>query len=239
MRRGVKLGIGIPLAIVGAMLTVSGCILLAFVGFDGTFTTPRTSIATDSHAIVMSASFVDEDLRSSDVDAGSVTLDVDGRGDIFVGIAPTSAVAVYLAGVPHAQATDVSYPGGDLALHDVGGSAEPTPPTEEAFWAASQRGDGQLTWELDEGDWSIVVMNADGSPDVAARGTVTARIPVLGTAIGVLLVLGLPLVIGGGAMVVSALRRRPDGRHASTTSLGPARVGPSVPSGGVPPRPDL
>jgi hypothetical protein len=185
---------------------------------------------------------VDEDLRSADVDAGSVTLDVDGRGEIFVGVASASDVAAYLDGVAHAQATDVSYPGGDVMLRRVGGSEEPTPPTDEAIWTASQTGDGELTWDLDEGDWSIVVMNADGSADVAARGTVTARIPVLGTAIAVLFVLGLPLVIGGIAMVVSALRRRPDGRHVGPTVSGPARAGTAAPTGrigAVPPRPDV
>jgi hypothetical protein len=250
MRRGVKLGIGIPLAIVGTLLGLSALVLLAYVGFDGTFTTPRTSIATDTHAIVISTSFVDEDLRSGDVDVGSVTLDVDGRREIFIGVAHAVDVAAYLDGVAHAEATDVSYPGGDVALRRVGGSEEPTPPTDEAFWTASRTGDGELSWDLDEGDWSIVVMNADGSRRVAASGTVTARIPLLGTAIVVLLVLCLPLLIGGIAMVVSALRQRPDDRRGgqpgdrrgTPSTPAPARRGAPTSTGrmgSVPPRPDL
>jgi hypothetical protein len=240
----VKLGIGIPLAIVGAMIMLAGLVVLAFVGFDGTFTTPRTSATTDTHAIVISASFVDEDFRSEDLGESSVTLDVVGRsGEVFVGVADTADVSAYLDGVAHAEATEVAYPGGDLGLRRVAGTEEPTPPEDEGFWTSSITGDGELTWALDEGDWSVVVMNADASAGVDVAGTATARIPILGTAVAVLLVLGVPLMIGGLAMIVSALRRG-DGpsRHGHPGAGPDAGVAPSVgaaPAGTVPPRPDL
>ena len=243
MRRGVKLGIGIPLAIIGAMVTLAGLVMLAFVGFDGTFTTPRTSATTDTHAIVISASFVDEDFRSEDLGQGSVTLAVEGRtGEVFVGVADTADVSAYLDAVAHAEATEIAYPAGDLELRRVGGTETPAPPTDEPFWTTSITGDGELTWTMDEGDWSVVVMNADASARVDVAGTATARIPVLGTAVAVLLVLGVPPAVAGLAMIVSALRRgdgpsrrrRPPGGQGAGAA---PRVGP--PTAAVPPRPDL
>ena len=234
MRRGVKLAIGIPVAIVGTMFALSGLVVLAFVGFDGTFTTPPTSVSTDTHAIVLSASFVDEDLASRDLGSSSVTIAVDGEGDdVFVGVGSAADVARYLDDVPYAEATRLSYPGSDLELRRVDGSERPTPPTDEAFWSASRKGDGELTWDLDDGDWSVVVMNADGTAGVTATGTVTARIPALATAIAVMFLLGLPLVGVGVAMIVSALRRGDEPRRATGRSPAPP------PPGSVPPRPDL
>ena len=241
MGRGVKIGIGIVLAIVGALLTLAGLVVLAFVGFDGTFTTPQTSATTDTHAIVISASFVDEDFRSEDLGESSVTLDVAGRGgELFVGVADTADVSAYLDGVAYAEATEVTYPGGGLGLRRAGGTEDPVPPGNERFWTTSITGDGELTWRLDEGDWSVVVMNADASAGVRVTGTATARIPILGTAIAVLLVLGVSLAVGGLAMIVSALRRG-DGprRPGPGTEPGRSASRVSAAAGTVPPRPDL
>ena len=43
-------------------------------------------------------------------------------------------------------------------------------PAEQDIWAAPPHGDGRqtLTWDVEDGDWSVVVMNADGSPGVHA-----------------------------------------------------------------------
>ena len=43
-------------------------------------------------------------------------------------------------------------------------------PATQRFWDASVQGDGAqaLAWDVEDGDWSVVVMNADGSPGVDA-----------------------------------------------------------------------
>jgi len=245
MPRGLKFGIGIPAALFGILLTLAGLVLLAFVGFDGTFTTPRTVARTDTHAIVISATFVDDDLRSGDVGESSVTLDVEGRGErVFLGVAEAADVATYLEDVSIAEAVELSYPGTSLVLRREGGRAEPTPPEDEKFWIASRVGDGELTWDLDEGDWSVVIMNADASAGVDVAGTATARIPALGVALAVILLVGVPLLVVGIALIVSGVRRGPGsgGRHAPGTPApvgqGPARGVPPAP-GTAPPRPDL
>ena len=231
MRRGTKLAIGIPIAIVGALLTLAALLVLAFVGFDGTFTTPRTTASTDTHAIVINAAFLDDDLIAADDGEGTVSIDVEGRsGEIFVGVADAEDVASYLDGASFAEATDLSYPGGVLTLRRVDGEGRPEPPGGEPFWTESLVGDGTLTWDLREGRWSVVVMNADGSAGVDVEGSVSARIPALGTGLAVVLVLGLAMAVGGIALIVSALR---------STAVARPRSRPVADPHAPPPRPDL
>lgn len=231
MRRGVKLGVGIPAALVGALLTIAGLTLLGFVGVDGTFTTPRTTATTDTHAIVVGAAFVDEDLRGARTIDGSVTVDVESRGgELFVGVADADDVAAYLDGVAFADAVELSYPGGDLGLRPREGRMAPAPPEEQSFWIGSRVGDGPLTWDLDEGAWSIVLMNADGSAGVDVAGTATARIPALGTILLVVLAIGAALAGVGLWLIVSALRTQ-------APAPPPHPPGTTLPIA-VPPRPD-
>jgi hypothetical protein len=204
VRRGVKLGIGIPAALAGAVLTIAGLLLLGSLGFDGTLTTPRTSASTDAPAIVIAAELADDDLESIGA-REPVTIDLEsGAGEIFVGIAQADDVASYLEDVSFAEATEVRYPG------------------------------GALTWDLEEGTWSLVVMNADGSPGVDVTGTLTARVPSLGIALAVGLAVGAALALTGTLLVVSALRMPV--RPAGTQEGGLPLAAPT--DGGVPPRPD-
>jgi hypothetical protein len=66
-----------------------------------------------------------------------------------------------------------------------------------------------VTWEVREGDWSVVLMNADGSRGVAAEVDLGAKLSfLLWVAIGVLI--GGALLLGGGiALIVLAARRGP------------------------------
>jgi hypothetical protein len=94
----------------------------------------------------------------------------------------------------------------------VTGGTPQGPPTEQRFWAASASGVGTqtLTWKVREGDWSVVLMNSDGSRGVAANIDVGAKMSfLLWVAIGSLL--GGVLVTGGSAalVVLAARTRRP------------------------------
>ena len=84
------------------------------------------------------------------------------------------------------------------------------PPTAQHFWAASASGVGQqtVTWKVREGDWSVVLMNADGSRPLVADIDLGAKLAfLLWLAIGLLLG-GVFVLVGSSALVVLAARRR-------------------------------
>ena len=157
------------------------------------------------------------------LDDGTAEFDVAGRwlgtvrvearsataADIFVGIAPTSEVDAYLQGVAHTTVTDPSGPGGDPDTAYVPGDRPTLRPGDEAFWVASSAGSGEqvVTWEPQDGDWTVVVMNTEGTAPVRARVAAGAEVPVVDTVVVVLLVSGVILLAFSVLVLVLAIRR--------------------------------
>jgi hypothetical protein len=131
--------------------------------------------------------------------AGKVRLDVSGDKPLFVGIAPKSTVDAYLARIEHAEATHLSLDPFKVTYVDHTGTVDPGRPALEPFWAAKVSGrNGPLSWNLRSGKWSIVVMNADGSRDVAATLGVGVKVPAA-------LWAGIGLSLLGGALLAAAV----------------------------------
>jgi hypothetical protein len=129
-------------------------------------------------------------------------------GDVFVGIGPTSDVESYLAGVEHDEVTDLDFDPFSAEYRRIAGGEPAGPPTDQTFWAASASGAGTQTaiWEPESGDWTVVVMNADGSRDVAVELSAGAEADfLLWVAIG-LLIAGVLLLGGGVTMIVFGAR---------------------------------
>jgi hypothetical protein len=79
------------------------------------------------------------------------------------------------------------------------------------IWEASNQGSGRqsIDWEIEDGDWSVVVMNADGSAGVDAGVSAGASIAWLDEAGWISLGTGLFLLgIAGGLLYVGARPRR-------------------------------
>ncbi|HEU4566585.1 MAG TPA: DUF4389 domain-containing protein [Marmoricola sp.] len=137
-----------------------------------------------------------------------VSVDAGTANGAFVGLARTSAVDDYLRGVAR---TRMSFEGDRvLARHFTDGTSPRTAPTEQRFWAASTSGPGHrtLTWQPRAGDWTLVVMNGEGTTPVSADVSVGATLPVLRNAALVLLVSGLVVLALGGALLALVLARR-------------------------------
>ena len=161
---------------------------------------------------------------------GRVRLEVDSNRskDVFVGIARTSDVDRYLDGVSHSIVEDVrSGPFRDFdATYDhESGDRRPMPPGNSRIWVASAEGAGtqSLTWDIEDGNWSVVVMNADGSPGVDADISAGAKLPWLDELAWSLLGSGTLLGIGATALLIVGLRgpKNPDGARV-TASPAPA-----------------
>ena len=134
---------------------------------------------------------------------------------VFVAIGPADAVSRYLSGVSYASVTA-------LGEHDVTqhpGSLVPASPSAAIDWAARARGAGPQTlrWAVRSGDWTLVVMNADGSPGVTIRADVGVTSPALPWLAAELLAAGLLGGLTGAVLVVVPVR----------LAAGSARQGPA------------
>jgi hypothetical protein len=132
---------------------------------------------------------------------------------VFVGIGPSAEVDRYLAGVRHTVISDFWKDD----VETVGGGVPRSAPGLQDFWVASESGSGQqsLVWDPADGDWTVVVMNADGRAGLGIGADLGAKVPaLLWVAIGLLLG-GAVFLAGGGLLIASAVR---GGRAPSTTS---------------------
>jgi hypothetical protein len=229
------------LIVLGSIGVLFGLALLAGGGFllwadrtqreDGYLTTPTERFATPTYGLTRTRLEVDTDgagwvLNDSWFGKIRIRGESPGAKTLFMGIGPEADVAKYLGTVAHANVEDIDFDPFRVTYLPVPGGAPQGPPTDQRFWAASASGVGTqtVTWKVREGDWSVVLMNADGSRGVAADIDLGAKLTfLLWVAIGLLL--GGVLVVGGStALIVLAARtpRRPpapptEGRGSGST----------------------
>ena len=191
------------------------------------FATSTRALTTDNLDLDLNG--LDEIVGENSV--GKVRLKVDSNADkpVFVGIAPTRDVSRYLHGSAHTVISDVDYSPFRAEYSERPGHGTLAPPAGERFWTASAHGAGAqtLTWDAEDGDWSVVVMNADGSPGVDAGVSAGAKLGFLDELGWVLVGSGLLVLAGAGASLylgVRPPRQRPDDPNPSA----PRSVVPSV-----------
>ena len=139
---------------------------------------------------------------------GTIRIRTHSAQPLFVGIGPAAAVDSYLVGVRHDVATRFDAARSDFRLHQ--GGAPSAPPAARHFWVAQALGPGTQTvsWSPANGNWRIVVMNADGSAGVHTDLAIGARFPhLLWIGIGVLGGGALLLLLGGGGIYAAVNRR--------------------------------
>jgi len=245
------------LIVLGSIGVLFGIAVMAGGGFllwadrtqrdDGYLTTPRERFSTPTYALTRSRLDVDTGdegwvLNESWFGKVRIRGESSGTNMLFIGVGPEAAVAKYLGSVAHASVQDVDFDPFRVHYLAIPGGSPQGPPTQQDFWAASASGVGTqtLTWKVREGDWSVVVMNADGSRGIAADIDVGAKMSfLLWVAIGLLL--GGVLVTGGStALIVLAARtpRKPSAPPvAPTAASGAGSAPPSAPAGRAPEEP--
>jgi hypothetical protein len=219
--RIVALVIGCFLALIGgALLVGTGALTWAY-GTQrddgGYFTSHRVRMETVTPAMQSESIDLGSDKRPNrwpfgEGDLATVRLQATAREgeQIFIGIAHTSDIDTYLTGVAHDEVTSISWSHGNVVKYSrTDGAPTAAPPTAETIWVASASGPGRqaVTWDVEGGNWSIVVMNPDGSPGVAADVSMGVKVHALvglmiGLGIGSLLLLG-----GAAALIIFATRR--------------------------------
>ena len=187
---------------------------------DGYFTSPDVELATSQYALT--STNIDLGARPGDWfpdgRLATVRLDVMPTGDspVFVGIGPEADVETYLEGVGLSEVTEVRTDA--ITYRDTAGGAPATLPSERDFWTASAVGpDAQsLTWELERGSWTVVIMNADGSAGVSVDVSAGARTELLIPVALALLVAGAVFGMLAALLLIIAIRRPSE--HATATA---------------------
>jgi hypothetical protein len=239
------------LIILGGIGVLFGLALLVGGGFllwadrtqrdDGYVTTPTERFASTTYALTRTRLEIDTDGAGwllNDTWFGKIRIRGESPGAkmLFIGIGPEAAVAKYLGSVAHASVEDIDFDPFRVKYLSIAGGAPQGPPTEQRFWAVSASGVGTqtLTWEVREGDWSVVLMNADGSRGVVADIDLGAKLSfLLWVAIGLLV--GGVLVVGGStALIILAARTR----QPPPAPAAPATVGGGSGSAPAPEPPD-
>jgi hypothetical protein len=201
----------IAVAVVGALLLVLGSVLSGTGSLgvwadatlrdaDGFLGTGSKSFRTSGYAL----SFGTVDMRWTKTELpvgqdwlGVVELEVDQ--DVFVGIGAADDVADYLAGVDHDV---VRATGSAFGYRHQDGGPVPSEPAARPIWVAY--GTGSLAWQAEEGKWTAVVLNQDGSRTVDTRLSARATVPALGPVATTALLGGaLVLLLGGVTLAVT------------------------------------
>jgi hypothetical protein len=211
----------IALLIALALLAGGGAAVWGLTQRDGSgyFTSASHRLATSSYALASDTLDVGTDAPSWVFGDHFATIRIQASSTqpVFVGIARTSAVERYLAGVQHDQIKDFEVDPFSVSYGHRGGNAAPAAPSDESFWRVKASGSGPQTisWPLEKGKWSLVAMNADGSRGVTLDTRFGARVPYLRwIAIGFLAGGGLVLLMGSFLIYLGARTRRSDPQEA-------------------------
>jgi len=125
---------------------------------------------------------------------------------VFVGVGPTASVDAYLAGVAYSTVNAIGVNGTTYVQHP--GSTTVALPGQQGFWTARVSGTGTqaLTWVPTTGDWTIVVMNADGTANLAVRADAAATVPSLNWIALALFVAGAVVLLIGVLLITVPIR---------------------------------
>jgi hypothetical protein len=218
--RVVALVLGVLLLLPGlALLGAGGTLLWAdwTSRSDGFVVSPDETFSTQGYALVSERIELSTDADWVPVSAalGTARVEVTGPGAdaVFVGIAPVADATAYLGDVQRTVIDDLGFDSASAADQRPGG-APSGPPADQDIWTASASGSGtqQLTWEPAEGDWMLVVMNADGSAGLQVEARAGAEFPALDAIGWGVLVGGVLLTAIAVALLVIAARTPQDRR---------------------------
>jgi hypothetical protein len=208
------------LILFGTLAVIAAVLLLAVGGIaawavgerdaSGYLNSDTNAFSSAGHALVS------ENLDLNDVPRwvgdhfATVRIEAASTQPVFIGIARTSDVERYLDGVHYERVTDFETDPFAAEYDRVDGAREPALPASQGFWRVQAApGTQSITWPIEDGDWSVVAMNADGSQTVAVNARFGARIDALGWITAVSLTAGgLVLLTGAGLIYLAARRSR-------------------------------
>jgi hypothetical protein len=214
-RRLVRLGLG-TLGLLAALALLGGAIA-AIVGLEtsrdstGYFVTHTHHYKTSSYAL--STESLNVAGVTGALEAGLVRLRIRATSTdaepLFIGIARTGDVNRYLARVEHDELRDINFDPFKIDYRRLGTGAPTASPSGQSFWQARASGTGTQTisWPIEKGRWSAVVMNADKSRNVSVDARLAASLSGAWWFVAAALVLGALSLAGGVLLIRSGSRR--------------------------------
>ena len=170
---------------------------------DGFLMSGERTLTTDTYALVSPTVEVDADvpgeyLPHSILGDAKVTATANTDDPVFLGVAATSDVEAFLGDTLHATVVELDT---RARYRTDGTTAPPTLPGSSDIWVAQASGTGTqvVTWPVERGDWTLVVMNADGARGITADVAAGATVPAIGWLAPTL------LVVAGVGLLVAAL----------------------------------
>lgn len=230
MKRAVLTILGLIVLLIGLGSVAVGTGLVVTVGSDGVVNNDVGRVSGAGYALVMNDFNVDTpaspDTVSKFAQLTATARSIDGE-DLFIGVAPPTDVAKYLAGVERDIVSDLS--GGRATVVPVPGSIVPQPPGSQTFWTAKAIGTKPTINLSPTGAQTVVVMNATPTKPVNVDLQVGVKSEVL-------FPFGIGLIIFGVILVLLAIwifvRAKKSRRRQLPPGAYPVAATQAVPYGG-------
>jgi hypothetical protein len=228
---------GVMMLLPAAGLTAGGTALIGLNGSrdaNGYLTSPALQVSTSTAAVTVE----DVNLQVGDlwsrnlasIGGVRVTATSTTGAPLFLGIAPQAAVDGWLTGTAHDRLVTLTRGTGGRYERAAGPTQQVSAPAGQGFWLAATTGTGPtvLNWQATNGDFAVVLADADGTPAVSAAVTVATQVPNLAP-------LGAGLL--GGATTLFLLGGWPV--YFGATRIGRRHHRPTTPDGLPAPAPEL
>jgi len=199
-----------------ALIVSGGALTWAFQTHQdssGYFTTHTHHYQTSAYALStqpLNVSGVTGELENRLARLRIAVTSADRAKPVFVGIARTKDIDRYLDRVGHDELHDITFQPFGIEYRRLGSGAPATVPSSQGFWRVQARGTGTQTvsWPVESGHWSMVVMNADGSQGVSVNAQLAAKVSYVWWIVTGLLVIGAVSLLIGGLLLYSGVRTR-------------------------------
>jgi flagellar basal body-associated protein FliL len=181
---------------------------------EGFHVTDPMDVRSGSYAVISDTIEIDRGASAALDWLGMDIIKVEVENDdssqpVFIGVADTDDVRDYLDEVEHDEITEIDVFPSRLEYRTRRGDSEPDPPDEQDFWIETSQGTGTqvIGFDLEEGEYTIVAMNADGSAGIDMEVVVGIKSSGLILALGIIfLLVGIGLMAGGVIMVVFGVK---------------------------------
>jgi hypothetical protein len=226
-----------PLIVIGAvvlglasLVVVSGVVLAAVFGSGNALATGPHPVTTPTRALISSVAEIDG-LGSTPAGLGQARIEIDatarpGDAGAFVGVGRAEDVDRYLAGADVDVVEDFELSPFAISTRHQPGGVAPAAPGDQSFWVAraeARSGTARLSWPVQDGDYRVVLMNADASAGVDVDGRFGIVLPSALAISMIVVAAGLGVALVGGVLLTLGL-------------VAPRSAGPPPFAGAVPPR---